>query len=100
MLEFLKSCFNSCFKSRYVKHLEAERERLLLREQQLMDALLKANGLPAVLAPRGEVKLPETRAKMMPSQWRRHIEARHQEKKDGEEKARPEAQGNYANAGK
>lgn len=83
-------------KSAYVKHLEAERERLLLREQQLIDALLKAHGLPAVLAPRTETKLPETRARMLPSQWRTKLEARHLEKinresLNGKEKARTEA---------
>jgi hypothetical protein len=71
-------------KSEYVKHLEAERERLLLREQQLMDALLKANGLP-ILTPRAEVKLPQTKQRYLPSQWRSQLEARHVERK--EEKA-------------
>lgn len=83
MLEFLKS--------RYVKHLEAERERLLLREQQLMDALLKANGLP-MITPRTDVTLPKTKQRFLPSQWRSQLEARHKEsEKNGKEKARAEA---------
>lgn len=75
-------------KSEYVKHLEAERERLLLREQQLMDALLKANGLP-VFAQREAKPLPTVKQRWLPSQWRKNLEARHLEKeRNGEEKTR------------
>jgi len=73
-------------KSEHVKFLEADRERLLAENRALVDALLKVNGLPAVLTPRGEVKLPETKRRMLPSQWRTNIEARHVEKAK-EEKA-------------
>lgn len=66
-------------KSRYVKHLEAERERLLLREQQLIDALLRANGLP-VLTPREDKPLPQVKGRMLPSLWKARLEARHPEK--------------------
>lgn len=69
-------------KSAYVKHLEAERERLLLRESQLMDALLKANGLPTALTPREPRELPKTKQRFLPSQWRQQIEARHPQKEE------------------
>jgi len=67
-------------KSEYVKFLEAERQRLLLRESQLMDALLKVNGLPAVLTPREAKELPKSKPRWLPSQWRSALERRHEPK--------------------
>lgn len=63
-------------KSAHVKFLEADRERLLVENRALVDALLKANGLPAVLTPRSadSVKPPQMKPRWLPSQWRAAIE--------------------------
>lgn len=70
------------FKSTYTLSLEAERDRLLAELRLWQDAALISKGLPK-LTPREDKPLPQVKARMLPSQWRSQIEARHpeQEKK-------------------
>jgi len=70
------------FKSTYTLSLETEVERLRSENRSLLEAMLKANGLPSIAKPEPK-ELPPTKARLTPSQWRRQIEARHpeQEKK-------------------
>lgn len=69
------------FKSSYTRFLEAERERLLAELRLWQDAALVREGLPKLTA-RAEVKLPQTKPRMLPSQWRTQIEARHPAKEE------------------
>lgn len=74
------------FKFRYTLFLEQERDRLLAELRLWQDAALISKGLPK-LTPREVAPLPQTKPRMLPSQWRAQIEARHpeQEKKsDGQ----------------
>lgn len=70
------------FKSTYTLSLEAEVERLRQREHALLEAMLKANGLPSITKQEPK-ELPKVKGRMLPSQWRTQIEAKHpeQEKK-------------------
>jgi len=70
------------FKSTYTLSLEAEVERLRSELRLWQDAALVREGLPK-LTPRETKPLPQTKPRMLPSQWKSQIEARHpeQEKK-------------------
>lgn len=67
------------FKSTYTLSLEAERDRLLAELRLWQDAALIREGLPK-LTPQAAKELPKTKARMLPSIWRSHLESRHLEK--------------------
>ena len=57
-----------------ISFLEDEITRLRDENRSLLNAMLTANGLPS-LAPRLDTKLPQLKGKLLPSQWRRKMEA-------------------------
>ncbi len=65
---------------------DAEIERLRVEVRLLMDTLLKANGLPTI-HPVSHDPLPISKGRVLPSQWRRAMEAKSDEATNSKDKA-------------
>lgn len=71
-------------RSHYVRHLEAECERLRAENQALVDAVLSSVGIPVHWPKPSQVKLPMpiTSGRTLPSMFRRRMESHDRKQAD------------------
>src|SRR5262249_24217972 len=61
-------------RSKYTLYLEKEINRLREENRQLLNTVLKANGLPTMPSTKPPEPMPKMRTRMLPSQWKARFE--------------------------